>query len=1372
MKYYYKILVSIAVALMFLTSLVKAMNVEPYRFRTFSPEGGFYYDGVMSIQQDGEGFIWVLMRKNLYRFDGYQHKQYFSSFRDLKPDKEWIFRNLSADSRGNLYVSTNNGLYAYSRLQDSFEKVLDEDILLSIVDQHDMIWVNKSDTFYLFNSQKGSLVPFYCKNEPVVRVRSVDAKDGKLYISSYSNKIYRYDYEHSDFDLLHSYPAAFEIMEIRVDKGNIWAFVRDQGLFKIDIATGEIREKFDSFLKSPVANPTLRTFHIDKNGLIWIATQTGLYTLDPATGEYRLYTHDENNLFCLTNNSVWSIAEDKHRNLLFGTYSGGLCYVNLDEKDVFETHQGINDQRHSLISSFAENDRYVWIGTEGGGLARMDKRTKELTPVLHEPGGRALHSNNIKSILLEDNDKLWIATYRGGLSCYDMSRNRLKHFNRTNDEKGLLANDLRKIVLDGDSGIWIAYQTPRCAVSFYSFRNQTFTHYVFDEGRSFIFDICKDNKSLWIITQTNLYEMRLDDRRFKNVQLNDSVNLNAQSIYADGKNNVWIGTIGNGLIRYNVKTATFTSYNEFMKHNVFSIFSICQDEGEYLWLGTDNGLIRYDIARNSFHSYNREDGIQGEVFYPLAALKGKSGELYIGGTKGFTIVRPNKLSSNMQKPEVIVSDFYIDNKPVRVDIQYRPVKDASPARYLELNYREVNFGFTFSSTNYVLPGKNRFKYRLKNYDDRWIETDAFNRTVFYSQVPPGHYVFEVCAANNDGLWNTEPLQINILRLPAPWFSWPMYAVYTLLLLVVAYVIFNYYRKQQKMKMEIYMNRLEKEKKEEIHQSQLRFFTNISHEFKTPLALILAAVDKLRQEGLKEYYYKILNSNSRRLLNLVNDLMDFRAIENKKMEIKVQSSNLNHFIEKVAADFEDYAVQKNINYSILTDEKLPSSVPFDKDMMEKIVMNLLMNSFKYTRPGGMISIRTYGDASDFKSKYSYSYTIKGDDYVLSEDTFSIVVSDSGVGISPESIATVFERFFKLNTVNQESHLGSGIGLALVRSLVLLHKGSISIYSERDKGTDICVTFSLSPSVYSEENLCDGEEEETAFSLDDAMCRTGDELPAGAEEDPEDATQRTKKRILLAEDNDDLRHFIAEGLSEEYKVLEAADGEKASLLLEKVHVDMIISDIMMPHKDGITLCREVKNDVDTSHIPFILITSKSGLESHREGLDSKADFYIEKPLEMDLLLAQLQNIFQRQQALKEYYSKNYFVDGAELSSNEQDNRFLKRLMGILDKKLGQADMDVNSIASELAMSRSKLYGKVKMLTDKSIVEFILNYKLRRAAQMMISENLPIREVAYRIGLESQSYFSRVFKKEFGETPTSFLAKYKKKKPDVDTREFTPK
>ena len=1339
-----------------------------YRFRTFSPEGGFYYDGINSVVQDKDGFVWILMDNDLYRFDGYQYKRYYSQFKEIVNQEENIFSSITVDKSGRLFVACTNTLCQYNKSTDSFKKIYQttaDDISSLRFDEQGTLWMNLSGKFGRYNEKSKEFEMLLHDDKQITGINMFIKDDTGFFILSHGKNIYRYNYETNECSHFFELKNGEYCNGICRVHNSLWIYIKNEGLCRIDIPTAQIEERYNTFFeKEERKGLFVKMIYADKYEHIWIASQRGLYIFDPEAKQYTHYTHSITDPFSIPNNSIWNITEDMQKNIWIGTYSGGLCYVNLDEKAHFNSYTPINTElNHKLISGFVENSQYLWIATEGGGLNCMDKNTKHFKHFMNDPKHNSLPSNNVKSIVMDNEQSLWLALFRGGLSNYNTKTKQFTNYKYdSKDKNSLCSNDLRKIVLETDSGLWIAYQLRKLVISFYSFEKQTFTHYYFDETDSnqFIFDICQgSDDQLWIVTHKRLYALDKKTGAVKKIPFSNLSYPDAQTLCIDGANNVWIGTIGKGLIRYNINTAVFSVFDDILKFDVSSIYSICTDNENNLWLGTDNGLFKYKIAQNKFLRFDKQDGVQGQVFYPLATYKNKNGDLYFGGTNGFSIINPKNIGQNQFNPEVIISDFLIDNvsaiPPVYGDSMSLSNIVSFPAEIV-LNHKQSNFGFTFSSNNYFFPEKNRFRYRLKGYDNRWIEADAKNRSVFYTKVPAGNYVFEVLAANNDGIWSDTPKQITIKRQAPPLLSWWAYLVYLLLISGVAYLVMKYYNNQKKLKMQLYLDKLDKDKKEEIHQSQLRFFTNISHDFRTPIALISAAVERLRKDGLKEYYYRILSGNTQRLLGLVNELMDFRTVENGKMPLQLTENNINELVKKIAFDFKDYALQRNISFEVRTDSNLPESLFVDKVILEKVVMNLLNNAFKYTKDGGSIQICTYANVDNFTSNYENTYIVS--DEKNPANHFAIVVRDTGIGISKDSIESIFERFYKVKTVNFDSHLGTGIGLALVKSLVLLHYGKIAVCSEREKGTDFIVCFTTDANSYKESDFL----KEDTISTEKVKEQKHIEKTQNIEKELSDEELiKDKRRILLAEDNEDLRTMIADYLSTKYEIIEAEDGLAASQQLEKMRIDLIISDIMMPRKDGITLCVDVKKNSETSHIPIILLTAKTAIESKLEGVDAGADMYFEKPIDFELLLRSIQNIFKQQTQLREYYSKHYFAENTELTNNQQEGDFIRKFITILDKHIDQSEMDVNLIASELSMSRSKLYNKIKSISGKSIVEFILNYRLRKAARLIVENDMSMREVMEKVGIESQSYFTRSFKKEFGETPSNFASKHKKLK-----------
>lgn len=1328
-----------------------------YVFRTFSPEGGFYYDGIISVAQSGDGFIWVLMDHDIFRFDGYEYKSYNEALRKIDEPLRWEYYSLLTDREGALAVRTNNGTFRYDGESDSFVKIFRYTPYYTF-DGKNNGWIWENGKFGIMNG----FSLFYPRSDegvyPVTLPVSCDYGEEFYVLGNFSN-LYRYDYSERVFRTYRILPHnTGAIRQAKVHGGKMWVLADNYGFYGIDLETHTVVDSIGIFAGKRIQP---RCFGIDPDGNLWAGTLDGLYIIDPGTGEYEICRHSKDEPFSLPNNSVWAIQEDRLGNIWIGTYAGGLCYVNTSEPRPFEAFLPRQGQLgHAPVSSFAEDARYLWIGTEGGGLDAMDKKTGRFHYMLREPGNEnSLAFNNIKSMLVDRDGRLWLGMFTGGLDCYDPATGTFTHFKSSpRDARSLLGNDLRKIVAAPDgSGIWVLYQTLQFVVSFFSFGDQKATHYYIDNQHDrYLFDIImEDGGLLWMISGSDLYRMDTADKNIEKINIDATRHPYARTLCSDRRGNIWIGTIGNGLYRFDPQTGTCDPPRGIGNLGQPAVYSICPDDEGNLWLGTDKGLFRYSPDEEQFLLFDENDGVHGGIHYPLASFKGSGGRLYFGGTTGFTVVEPWKVTQNAYLPHVLFSQFFIDNAPARLRI-HDTGEGGEPE--MVLRHDEANFGFRFSADNYLIPEKNLYRYRLSGYDDRWILADASSRTAMYSKVPPGNYRFEVIAANNDGVWSQNPAVIKIRRKAAPWAGTGALILYSCAVLSVLLVIAYHYNGKRNLRLRLYKEGLEKEKQKELHESQLRFFTNISHDFRTPLSLISAAVGRLREENANEYYVRTLDSNAKRLLDLVNELMDFRTIESGNAKLKPAVEDVQRLLGVIAGDFVEYARQKRIGFDVRIDPGLPDAAAIDRGVIEKITINLLHNAFKYTREGGSVTLEVLAPGHKFVSRHGTSFTVCGDE--LPQRTLTIVVGDTGAGISAESIQSVFERFYKVDTAEQNFHLGTGIGLALVKSLVQLHKGCVTIYSERDAGTDMVVEIPIEPGFYTEHgyDLAGPERNATADALTPAASAVTD---SGTAADPvREMLRRERKQILLAEDNEDLRRLLSESLSADYEVLEAANGSEAIGLLRGNEVDMVISDILMPEMDGIELCREVKNDIETSHIPFILMTAHAGTERQVESADSGADVYIEKPVDPALLRLLINNVFQHQQQLKRHYDRNYFADSRELARNRRDNDFLRRFVELIEQGFDGSDTDMNMgwLASEMHMSRSKFYNKVKKLTDKSPVGFIQNYRMRKAARLLAEGKLSIREIMAEIGIESQAYFTNSFKKEFGMTPTAFAATHK--------------
>ena len=1341
-----------------------AEDSREYKFRTMSPSGGLGYDGIKSIIQDKNGFIWIVTADELFHFDGFNFKRYSKRITDRNDFSSSVYyQSVFSDSKQHLYLATSKGVFLYNEHSDIFERIYSGAVTRIYEDGFGSLWFT-GDELGLYNPETGDYTHFDMIDNESTYMNSVlcsspDSKD--VYIGTDRGKLFCIKGYNREIDVVYTFPEKTRVMAAHFIDGYLWVLSETKGLFVLDVQSKQIVKRYDFLLQEAENKLPAKCFYVDKQNRIWIGTQQGLYLFDPKTEDYKLFTRNIKDPFSIVNNSVWTIAGDEQDNLWIGTYSGGISYLALNETTGFDTHTlGQYGFTPRPISAFVRQGDRLWLGTEGGGLYFYD-RNKGIEHVYsHRSGSNSLNYDYVKTLLADKSGNLWIGMYRGGIDCLNTRSGIFKNYNSNSTDRRILSNEISKIVAEADSGMWVVYQVSGTMLTYFPFHGDHSNHYFLGKENigyenKRIIDMCRSRDGyLWLASYDDIFRFDIRKRKSEMIPISEEGSYNIRSLFFDDRSgSLWIGTQNKGLVQYHVATGNYTVYDAILKFGMITINSISADKQGNIWLGCNSGLFRFDQQKHTFLRYDNNDAIQGLVFYPHAVYSDVDGKIYFGGTEGFTCVDPDKVHVNNFKSRVLIADFQLNNQSVFNDSSfYTVVSQLSKGENVELSYNQNNVSIELSSTNYVLPLKNRYKYRLKGYNDEWIEVDALRRYISYPKLPAGKYVFEAMASNNDGVWG-DPFSITFVVKAAPWASWWAYTLYAGLLLLALYLYYRNRLRNHKLENEIYLAACRKRDQEENHQARLRFFTNITHDFKTPLTMILGTIDSMEQDELNipEGYMQALKSNSTRLLKLVNEVIDFRTVENKMMSVKLAKGNLNALVHSCASELREYAIKKEIVFRIITSASVSDDLLFDYQMVEKIVLNLLDNAVKYTSAGGRVSMETYSDVRKFETEYAESHT----EGKIEEDKryFGFVVKDTGIGISADSISKVFDRFYRVDDEDGEEHLGSGIGLALVRSLVLLHEGFITISSERGKGTDILVGLPMK------------EEEECSLAEQTDGVTEEIILPAPVSAEPVsdfalDYRTSDKRTLLVVEDNEDLRTMIEHRLSSSFDVLIASNGREALGVLETKDVDLILCDWMMPLMNGIELCKEVKKSEKWSHIPFVLMTVRSGAENRLEGSASGAEAYVEKPLNFKLLLTTLTNLLALRDRFRRHYAENYFIDMGEHTKNKAGNDFMEKLTGILKREIASRDVNVEDIAQEMMMSRRKLFSLVKANTGKSIVEFIRSYKMRYAARLMVEENLAIKEIPQMIGIESASYFTKAFKAEFGDTPSAFLAKMKKR------------
>ncbi len=1180
------------------------------------------------------------------------------------------------------------------------------------------------------------------------------------------------------------------VMDIIEDKsGNLWVAT----LGGVSVLDGN-KNTFTNYkneynVNYSLSNDFVNCLLIDKSNNIWIGTERGgvnFFNSNQNVVEHFEYKVDEPN--SLSYSTVNSIYEDEAF-LWIGTAGGGLNRYN-KKSGKFKHFRNNPDQENSISSDFItsimrDNENRLWIGTWGRGLNILSGA--EVGEVDFEnhvgPARQGLISNFISSIEKSNNGSLFIGTL-GGLVKYDRENDTYTPFRSNNPAVNI--TNVGCLLMENASNLWVGTRN-----GLYHLQSK---EGLFDEH-----------------TIVNKYE---HDQFNPNSISGDYV----ISVLKDDVGNIWFGTYGQGLNKMTVEndSVKFSTYstNEGLSNTI--IFGIEQGDEGHIWLSTDYGLSRLNPETHEIRNFYTVDGLLNNQYYWSASYKAKDGKLYFGGMDGLDTFYPKWINDETRATDVVITDLKILNESVIPGQTYNGIKvlneNINKTKSIQLSYKEIAVGFEFSSLNYQEPGTIRYAYILEGFEKEWNYVSSGRRYASYTNLKPGNYTFKVKASSSNGEFISSPEEITVIIEPPFWATtWFRFlCVLAVVLLILGYIrIRTYALKRQKTILEkqvkerterinqqnlalsnqaelLQSNNNELESKQKLIEGQnlklesqnkeiltqhnelkklnkklklvsklrLSFFTNISHEFRTPLTLIIGPVGKLMEDKTlgteAKRTLQVMNRNAQRLLHLINQLMDFRKIEKGRMELQVMRDNIEVFCHNIYKAFEPLAEIKNIEFSFIAID-LPEEVWFDHGKMENILYNLLSNAFKYTQEGGLVTLELKGITLS-----QSELQLSNNKNTSTKPIISIKVKDSGIGISEENLPLVFKRFYRIESEEAFQISGSGIGLALTEELIKTHHGEIFVTSQLQEGSLFEIQFPCLRGFYTESELVSQKTEginvyEQVEILKNEFLATED-----VEDDnksKEENIGRDKPKVLIVEDNKDLRKFISQRLEKNYLISEASNGAIGIEKAIKWAPDLIISDIMMPEVSGLELCDRLKNNLETSHIPIILLTAKSEIADQITGFQTGADDYLSKPFNFELLEARVINLIQAKKKLR-----LQFLDSADFNLNDagtniKDQKFLELCVKTVEDEMENPDFGVKEFVDAVGISRSLLHKKLTSLTDQSSGEFINHLRMKKAQKLLRLNELNISEVAYAVGYNDPKYFTRLFNKYFGQSPKEF-------------------
>ncbi len=1322
-----------------------------YKFRRVSPSGGVTFKAVHQITQDGYGYMWFATTdQGIIRYDSKELQQ----FRHNTEDSTSLISNdvsrLLIDNNNKLWVATQDGLDVFIRSKNIFKhfKYRTEDgqptenfIHYISKDQNGNIWivdetgVGKLDTIkHILHRLK---IDSSLESPGIVYFDAFQ----RGWVGTFNGSIYSIDLKSHSLSKFIDSPGS-RVNTIYADKNELYIGYLEHGAKKYNLKGDLIKQyQYGQDSKYSLQNEKIRSIIKGTDGRLWIGAYRGLFV------------ESEGNLFKISSdiypeiphNSTYSIYEDHNNNLWFGTWSGGIFYMNPSDNNFihYKHDNTLTSISNNMVSSFAEmTDGRIAVGTESGGLNMFNPDDGKFEKISINKYGE--NNFNIKSLCIDNKGGLWVGTFNKQLWYKPSDQDYYTHFPQGLEDGKHISSRSVYSLCPCDSGVWIGGS--RNSVDFYDFKTKKISHL----KSKYFNSISPDNyiRSLYVDSYNNLWIGNQDgilkiNRRTGNQVYFSTLEpanrrLSSSTIYYiyEVGENIWLGTKSGGI---NIIHNQSDSVSWFDANGLLTgrdVYGFVEDQEKRIWITSNEGIVLYNPNINTYRRFTVQDGIQGNIFNPKAIFKDSKNRMYFGGTNGLTLVNPKKIKLNSRIPNIILNNIIINNKE---EISLLSDNGVNIAKNLKLRPFENSIRFEFTADNYLLPGKNQFKYRLLNIYDEWI--DAGNDGIAtFTNLPSGEYIFEIKACNNDGIWNNLPTRI-FIHIATPWYRTIIaYIIYYLIFMVIVFLVTHEIRNRQQLKKSVIIEKIQREHEEQLHEMKLKFFTNISHEFRTPLTLISGPVKKLlgsvNIDNDEKSMLNIIERNSARLLNLINQIMDLRKIEKGQDKLFISSIDLIGFTRQLFSNFTEEASRRNINF-IFHHDKKQLFFEGDKEKLDKIIFNLLSNAFKYTPDKGNIEVRI-SDPSDTRPMFSNQLKF-GE--LSSHDFYEISVRDSGQGIDSEDLLQVFNRF---GQGKSKIKTGTGIGLSLVKEYTLLHQGEVIAQSSPGKGTRI--------------NICLPRKQTAQRLLSETVQEVKKPALSNTVIEPKivDANILKGAKIMVVEDNSDLRLYITEVLKPYYQIVTAPNGVEALKLLKSFPVNLIVSDVMMPEMDGIELCSILKSQLETSHIPVILLTALSSTENRVTGLQQGADAYISKPFEDVLLITMVNNLLTQRKLLKENY-KDSLIEGQATDIGSLDNYFLDNITKKIHANLDDELFSVEDLANELGIHRSQLHRKLKQLTNFSTSEYIRVIRLKNASELLKSDEYTIDEIASMSGFNSHSYFTKCFKKFYGVSPKQYMNKY---------------
>ena len=1352
-----------------------------YVFSHLNVNNGLSQNQINCIYRDSKGFVWFGTNAGLNRFDGSDFEVFTSDKSDNGSVKSNTVNAITEDKRGNLWIGTASGV---SVLNSQTYQFRDFDyhylspyscgdiyyINALATDHEGNIWIGTNNGVFYNDINHGSIQRILIDdtncNSPLNSISSI-AQDhtGNMWLSTKNDYLIKYNPQSRRMGKFkipdESDKLAYSVTRLFVDLDNDLWVGNLFGLYLFDTTKEKWKYHFKDKTDEPDRLKRIGAISQNTDGLIWVATDGGgAFIFNKKTLDVINLKHQPFDDQKLSSDGLSFVYCDKDGIVWFGTTKKGVNYYkkNINKFRIYKNLSGdLNSISNNDVNALVEDRKgNIWIGTDGGGLNYLERKLQKITRITHNNvSNNTLSSNIIVSLYLDYLEKLWIGTYFGGLNKYDPVTCKFTVYkHKTEDSTSILDDRIYGICEDWKNNIWagtwgnginrLNQETGK--FDYFTAKNSSLCYDMITSIYRDKFDI------LWLTTEYGLSAYNYRNNSFKTFQSqeNDSNSISDNNVincFEDSRGFFWLCT-KNGLNLLSRSNGAFRHFTVRDGLPSNSVHGIVEDKRRNLWISSKNGISRMELTnvKNEssfdfkFHNYDITDGLQGKEFNRSSALCTSDGEIFFGGPDGLNAFYPDEIKSDSSVAKMIFRDLKIFNKSIDYGQKYNKrvllEKPIFNTEKIALKYVENSFTIEFTALNYFFPEKNIYAYKLDGFDKQWITTTGKNNSATYTNLNNGTYTFRVKELNENS--NGKEISLIVVVMPPFWKSLLAYLSYAIFILLILLLLRRLILVNERNNARVEHERIEAQHIHEIDSLKIKFFTNISHEFRTPLTLIMGPVDKLLltlNEKPEGKYLKIVDQNARRLLQMVNQLLDFRKMEVQGFNYNPFFGDIISFIRESVFSFNYLSEQKHIKL-LFTSGIRELNTYFDKDKLEKIIFNLLSNSFKFTPGNGRVSV-------------TISVETVGSTYNNADSATNLIieVADTGIGIPEDKLDKIFTRFFQVDTTGLVEK-GTGIGLSLVAEFVKLHGGEITVKSEIGKGSCFTVKIPVNESGMEVEAL--------GQPLEEIQNR-----PKVTIDNDQKSGVTGRSIILIAEDNDDLRFYLKDNLHGQYEVLEASNGDAALELVLKYMPDLIISDIMMPGMDGLELCERIKTDKSVCHIPLILLTAKSSEEQQLKGIEIGADDYITKPFNFQILEAKINNILSLRHNLRTVFKNKLQIEPKDITVTSLDELFVHKVLDLVEKNIANTEYSIEMMSHDLGMSRTLLYKKILALTGKPPLEFLRSMRLKRAALLLSKSQLNVSEIAFQVGFNDPKYFSKHFKNEFGVIPSRYINKLSDRK-----------